>query len=150
MRALLQRVSQARVDVKGETVGEIHTGILALIGIVETDTEEDASWLCKKIAQMRIFDDVNGVMNLSLLDIDGDVLAVSQFTLYASTKKGNRPSYSAAARPEFAKPFFDAFVARLSQTLNRPVPTGVFGAEMKVFLCNDGPVTLWLDSKTRD
>ncbi|MDR1528940.1 MAG: D-tyrosyl-tRNA(Tyr) deacylase [Burkholderiales bacterium] len=150
MRALLQRVSRASVKVDGKTVGAIDTGILALIGIANGDAEDDADWLCKKITQARIFDDDCGVMNLSLIDIGGDVLAVSQFTLYASTKKGNRPSYIAAARPDFAKPFFDAFVAQLARALNRPVPTGVFGAEMKVVLCNDGPVTLWLDSKIKE
>ncbi|MDR2016043.1 MAG: D-tyrosyl-tRNA(Tyr) deacylase [Burkholderiales bacterium] len=150
MRILLQRVTSAKVDVDGKTVGQISYGLLALVGITEGDSPEDADWLCKKIAQSRIFDDENGVMNRSLTDIGGDVLAVSQFTLYASTRKGNRPSYTAAARPEFAQPFFDAFVKRLAETLGKPVPTGVFGAMMQVSLVNDGPVTLWLDSRNRE
>ncbi|MCL2297201.1 MAG: D-aminoacyl-tRNA deacylase [Proteobacteria bacterium] len=150
MRALLQRVTSAKVDVEGQTVGQIGCGMLALIGVAEGDTQEDADWLCKKIVQLRIFDDENGVMNRSLMEIDGDLLAVSQFTLCASTRKGNRPSYSAAARPEFAQPFFDAFVKQLAETLEKPVPTGVFGAMMQVSLVNDGPVTLWLDSRNRE
>lgn len=150
MRALLQRVQNADVSVNDKIVGAIDRGILVFVGIIDSDTDEDMQWLCKKIAQMRIFDDENGVMNLSVRDVDAKVLAVSQFTLCASTRKGNRPSYAAAARPEFAEPFFAHFVERLSQTLGKPVPTGVFGADMKVRLCNDGPVTLWLDSKVRE
>jgi len=150
MRVLLQRVASAKVDVEGQTVGQIGVGLLALVGIAEGDGQEDADWLCKKIVQSRIFEDENGVMNCSLAEIGGDVLAVSQFTLYASTKKGNRPSYTAAARPEFARPFFDAFVERLAETLGKPVPTGVFGAMMQVSLVNDGPVTIWLDSRARE
>lgn len=133
----------------GNVVGAIDHGILVFTGISDSDNDEDIRWLCKKIVQMRIFNDENGVMNLSVRDVDAQVLAVSQFTLYASTQKGNRPSYSAAARPEFAEPFFACFVEQLSQTLGKPIPTGVFGANMKVRLCNDGPVTLWLDSKIR-
>ncbi|MDR2174206.1 MAG: D-tyrosyl-tRNA(Tyr) deacylase [Burkholderiales bacterium] len=150
MRALLQRVTSAKVDVEGQTVGQIGCGLLALVGITEGDCQEDADWLCKKIIQSRIFDDENGVMNRSIVEIGGDVLAVSQFTLYASTRKGNRPSYTAAARPEFAQPFFDAFVKRLAEILGKPVPTGAFGATMHVSLVNDGPVTLWLDSRSRE
>ncbi|MDR0770888.1 MAG: D-tyrosyl-tRNA(Tyr) deacylase [Burkholderiales bacterium] len=150
MRVLLQRVASAKVDVEGQTVGRIGVGVLALVGITEGDGQEDADWLCKKIVQSRIFDDENGVMNRSLIEVGGEVLAVSQFTLYASTKKGNRPSYIAAARPDFAQPFFDAFVKRLAETLGKPVPTGVFGAMMQVSLVNDGPVTLWLDSRSRE
>lgn len=149
MRALLQRVCNADVSVNGNVVGAIDHGILVFTGISDSDNDEDIQWLCKKIVQMRIFNDENGVMNLSVRDVDAQVLAVSQFTLYASTQKGNRPSYSAAARPEFAEPFFARFVEQLSQTLGKPIPTGVFGADMKVRLCNDGPVTLWLDSKIR-
>ncbi|MDR0251240.1 MAG: D-tyrosyl-tRNA(Tyr) deacylase [Burkholderiales bacterium] len=150
MRVLLQRVTSAKVDVEGQTVGQIGGGLLALVGITEGDNQEDADWLCKKITQSRIFDDKNGVMNRSLMEIGGDVLAVSQFTLYASTRKGNRPSYTAAARPEFAQPFFDTFVKQLAETLGKHVPTGVFGAAMQVSLVNDGPVTLWLDSRMRE
>jgi D-tyrosyl-tRNA(Tyr) deacylase len=150
MRVLVQRVTSAKVDVDGQTVGQIGFGLLALIGIAEGDTQDAADWLCKKIAQLRIFDDENGVMNRSIVEVGGEVLAVSQFTLYASTKKGNRPSYSAAARPEFAQPFFDVFVKRLAEILGRPVPTGIFGAMMQVSLVNDGPVTLWLDSRARE
>ncbi|MDR0251154.1 MAG: D-tyrosyl-tRNA(Tyr) deacylase [Burkholderiales bacterium] len=150
MRALLQRVTSAKVDVEGQTVGQIGCGLLALVGITEGDSQEDADWLCRKITQSRIFDDENGVMNRSLTEVGGDVLAVSQFTLCASTRKGNRPSYTTAARPELAQPFFDAFVKKLAETLGKRVPTGVFGAMMQVSLVNDGPVTLWLDSRMRE
>ncbi len=150
MRALLQRVQYADVTVDGQIVGAIDRGILTLIGIIDSDTDDDIQWLRKKIVQARIFDDEHGVMNLSVRDVDAEILAVSQFTLYASTRKGNRPSYAAAARPEFAEPFFARFVEQLAQTLGKNIPTGIFGANMKVRLCNDGPVTLWLDSKARE
>ncbi|MXR35733.1 D-aminoacyl-tRNA deacylase [Craterilacuibacter sinensis] len=147
MRVLLQRVSEASVTVDGEVVGAIAGGLLLLVGIEEPDAASDIDWLVRKISQLRVFNDESGVMNRSLLDCGGDVLAVSQFTLMASMKKGNRPSYSRAARPELSRPLFDTFVERLSAMLGRPVETGRFGAEMKVSLVNDGPVTLWLDSR---
>ncbi|MCP9759500.1 D-tyrosyl-tRNA(Tyr) deacylase [Aquitalea sp. S1-19] len=147
MRVLLQRVNEASVTVDGEVVGAIAGGLLLLVGVEEPDAASDIDWLVRKISQLRVFNDESGVMNRSLLDCGGDVLAVSQFTLMASMKKGNRPSYSRAARPELSRPLFDAFVERLSAVLGRPVETGRFGAEMKVSLVNDGPVTLWLDSR---
>ena len=149
MRVLLQRVSEARVTVDGAVTGAIGRGLLLLAGVVDDDTPEDRAWLARKIVQLRIFDDEAGVMNRSVQEIGGDVLAVSQFTLHASTRKGNRPSYAAAARPEIARPQFDAFVAELATLLGKPVATGVFGAMMQVALVNDGPVTIWLDSKER-
>lgn len=144
---MLQRVNEASVTVDGEVVGAIAGGLLLLVGVEEPDAASDIDWLVRKISQLRVFNDESGVMNRSLLDCGGDVLAVSQFTLMASMKKGNRPSYSRAARPELSRPLFDAFVERLSAVLGRPVETGRFGAEMKVSLVNDGPVTLWLDSR---
>ena len=150
MRALIQRVREARVTVDGRVTGEIGAGLLVLAGVTDGDTADDRDWLVRKIVQMRLFDDAAGVMNRSVQDVGGDVLAVSQFTLYASTRKGNRPSYSAAARPEVAAPAFDAFVAALAAALGKRVPTGVFGAMMQVALVNDGPVTIWLDSRSRE
>jgi len=150
MRAVIQRVRHARVTVEGRIAGAIGPGLVVLAGVTDGDTAEDRAWLSRKIVQMRLFDDDAGVMNRSLQDAGGDVLAVSQFTLFASTRKGNRPSYSAAARPEIARPAFDAFVAELAQLLGRPVPTGVFGAMMQVELVNDGPVTILLDTRARE
>ena len=150
MRAVIQRVRHARVTVEGQVIGAIGPGLLVLAGVTDGDTLEDRGWLARKIVQMRLFDDDAGVMNRSVQDAGGDVLAVSQFTLFASTRKGNRPSYSAAARPEVARLAFDAFVAELAQLLGRPVPTGVFGAMMQVELVNDGPVTILLDSRARE
>lgn len=147
MRALVQRVGRASVSVAGEISGQIGPGILVLVGIEDRDTQADIDWLCRKISQLRIFDDEAGVMNRSVLDVGGEVLAVSQFTLFASLRKGNRPSYSRAAAPAISRPLFDRFVADMAQTLGRAVPTGVFGAEMQVALVNDGPITLWLDSQ---
>ena len=149
MRALLQRVTEASVTVDGFTCGDIGAGLLVLAGVTHDDTPDDREWLARKIVQLRIFDDESGVMNRSVLESGGAILAVSQFTLYASTRKGNRPSYTDAARPEVAQPGFDAFVATLATLLGKPVPTGVFGAAMQVALVNDGPVTIWLDSKAR-
>ena len=149
MRTLIQRVSQASVTVDQKIVAEISVGLLLLVGIGEDDTDTDSEWLAKKIVNMRIFDDETGIMNRSVLDASGAILAVSQFTLFASTAKGNRPSYSAAAKGETSKPRFEQFVMRLQAELGRPVPTGVFGADMKVALINDGPITIWLDSKVR-
>ena len=147
MRALVQRVREARVSVDGKPVGSIGHGLLALVGIAPDDTLADREWLVRKIVQLRIFGDDAGVMNRSVIDIGGEVLAVSQFTLYASTKKGNRPSYSDAAPPAIAEPRFNEFVAALSAVLGRPVPAGAVGAQMEVALVNDGPVTIWLDSR---
>jgi len=150
MRALVQRVREARVTVGGHVTGAIGLGLLVLAGVGETDTDEDRDWLARKIVQMRIFDDADGVMNLSVGQAGGGILAVSQFTLYASTRKGNRPSWSNAAPPPVAQPAFDAFVHSLAQELGSHVATGVFGATMDVALINDGPVTLWLDSRARE
>lgn len=150
MRALVQRVSEASVSVEGRRVATIGRGVLVLCGVHADDNDADIDWLARKIVALRIFDDDEGVMNRSLRDTDGDVLAVSQFTLYASTRKGARPSYAGAAGPGQAQPRFDAFVVALVRELGRSVPTGVFGAHMKVALVNDGPVTLWLDSRVRE
>jgi D-tyrosyl-tRNA(Tyr) deacylase len=150
MRALVQRVSEASVSVDGVPIAAIGRGLLVLAAVSATDDDADRDWLARKIVSLRIFDDDSGVMNLSVADADGDILAVSQFTLYASTRKGARPSYSAAAAPEIAEPRFASFVAALARERGRPVPTGQFGADMQVALVNDGPVTLWLDSTTRE
>ena len=147
MRVLLQRVREARVEVDHAVVGAVGAGLLLLVGVEAEDGTADIDWLVRKIAQLRVFEDEAGVMNRSLLDVGGEVLAVSQFTLFASTRKGNRPSWSRAARPEVSHPLFEQFVAALSTLLGRPVPTGVFGADMQVHLINDGPVTLMLDSR---
>jgi len=150
MRALLQRVLEARVVVDGRVTGAIGPGLLVLAGLIDGDGPDDRDWLVRKIVQLRVFDDAAGVMNHSVVDAGGEILAVSQFTLYASTRKGNRPSYSAAARPEIALPGFDAFVVALAAALGKPVHAGVFGARMQVALVNDGPVTIWLDSRERE
>jgi D-aminoacyl-tRNA deacylase len=150
MRAVVQRVRNARVTVDGVVVGAIGRGMLVLVGVTDGDGADDRDWLARKLVNLRIFDDDAGVMNKSIIDAGGDILAVSQFTLYASTRKGHRPSWSAAARPEIAKPLFDAFVAALVAALGKPVATGVFGAHMDVALVNDGPVTIVLDSRTRE
>ena len=146
MRVLVQRVSEASVTVEGRVTGAIGSGLLVLVGIAPTDGSSQPQRLVRKIAQLRIFDDAAGVINRSVQDVGGGVLAVSQFTLYAATDKGNRPSYTAAARPEIAQPLFAAFVDALAATLGKPVPTGVFGAHMEVRLVNDGPVTIWLEA----
>lgn len=150
MRALIQRVKHASVDVEGIRVAGIGPGLLILCGVAPDDADDDGAWLARKIPRLRVFDDEHGDMNRSLVDVDGDALAVSQFTLYASTRKGARPSYSAAAPPEVALPRFNLFIATLQRELGRPVATGVFGANMQVALVNDGPVTLWLDSRIRE
>ena len=147
MRTVIQRVTSASVSIGGEVVGEIGKGVMLLLGITPEDTQQDADWLVGKVSRLRIFDDANGVMNLSLQDTGGDALVVSQFTLMASYKKGNRPSYIHAAPPAVAIPLYEYFVAQLQQTLGRPVPTGQFGADMQVNLTNDGPVTIVMDSK---
>ncbi|MEO8346806.1 MAG: D-aminoacyl-tRNA deacylase [Betaproteobacteria bacterium] len=150
MRVLVQRVREASVTVGSTIAGAIGPGLLVLAGVASDDTAEDRDWLVRKIVNLRIFEDDAGTMNRSVLEIGGDVLAVSQFTLYASTRKGNRPSWSNAAPPAIAQPAFDAFVAVLAQELRRRVATGIFGADMKVALINDGPVTIWLDSRARE
>ena len=147
MRTVIQRVTSASVSIGGEVVGEIGKGVMLLLGITPEDTQQDADWLVGKVSRLRIFDDANGVMNLSLQDTGGEALVVSQFTLMASYKKGNRPSYIHAAPPAVAIPMYEYFVAQLQQTLGRPVPTGQFGADMQVSLTNDGPVTIVMDSK---
>ena len=147
MRTVIQRVTSASVSIGGEVVGEIGKGVMLLLGITPEDTQQDADWLVGKVSRLRIFDDANGVMNLSLLDTGGEALVVSQFTLMASYKKGNRPSYIHAAPPAVAIPLYEYFVAQLQQTLGRPAPTGRFGADMQVSLTNDGPVTIVMDSK---
>ncbi|MDD3723211.1 MAG: D-aminoacyl-tRNA deacylase [Lutibacter sp.] len=150
MRSVIQRVSKASVTINGNKVSEINSGLLILLGIEEADDQNDIEWLTKKIANLRIFNDENGVMNKSLLDENGDAIVVSQFTLHASTKKGNRPSYIYAAKPEIAIPLYEQFIAQLELQLNKKVRTGQFGADMKVALINDGPVTIILDSKQKE
>ena len=150
MKAVIQRVSSASVTIDSKTVAEIQTGLLVLVGIEDADTQEDTNWLCQKIANLRIFGDENEVMNLSVKDKDGNIIVVSQFTLHASTKKGNRPSYIKAAKPEVAIPIYEDFVLQLEKELGKKVQTGVFGADMKVALVNDGPVTILIDSKNKE
>lgn len=150
MRIVLQRVSEASVTVDGNKTAEIKKGLLVLVGIEDLDTQEDIDWLVGKIIKMRIFGDENDVMNCSVQDIDGDIIVVSQFTLHASTKKGNRPSYIKASKPEFAIPMYENFVKSLEKEFNKKVQTGIFGADMKVSLLNDGPVTILIDSKNKD
>lgn len=150
MRTVIQRVRHASVTIDGVVKSKIDQGLLILVGVEDSDTQEDVDWLAQKIAALRIFDDANGVMNLSLSDIGGEALVVSQFTLWASYKKGNRPSYIRASRPEKAIPMYEAFCARLSEVLGRPVGTGEFGADMKVELLNDGPVTICMDTHNKE
>ncbi len=150
MKVVLQRVTSASVTVEDKIVGEIQKGIVVLVGIEDADSQEDIDWLVGKITQLRIFGDENGVMNLSVEEVNGDVLVVSQFTLHAATKKGNRPSYIKAARPEVAIPMYEKFVSSLETKLGKKVPTGIFGADMKVALLNDGPVTIIIDSKNKE
>lgn len=149
MIVVIQRVSQAAVKIEGKVKAEIGNGLLILVGIEEADAEEDISWISKKIVNLRIFPDENEVMNKSLLDVGGEILLISQFTLHASTKKGNRPSYIKAARPEVAIPIYENFIQTLESELGKPIGTGEFGADMKVSLINDGPVTILIDSKDR-
>ena len=150
MRVVVQRVLKAAVEVDGKNVGSINSGILVLVGIEDADTAEDIQWLSQKLVQLRIFNDDGGVMNLSLKDIGGDLLLVSQFTLHASTKKGNRPSYIKAARPEKAIPVYEQLKQQLVMDLGKQIATGVFGADMSVSLTNDGPVTLVIDTKNKE
>jgi D-aminoacyl-tRNA deacylase len=150
LKVVLQRVSSASVTIDEKVVANIEIGLLVLVGIEDADTEEDIDWLVGKITQIRIFDDKDKVMNLSVQDIDGDIIVVSQFTLHAATKKGNRPSYIKASKPEIAIPIYENFVKKLEIKRGKKVQTGVFGADMKVRLLNDGPVTIIMDSKKRD
>lgn len=150
MRVVLQRVTEASVKINGRINGQIGEGILVLLGIEIADTFEDIEWLCNKIVKLRIFNDEAGVMNLSLQEVNGEILVISQFTLHASTKKGNRPSYIKAARPEVAIPLYENFLHTLGLSLGKPVETGIFGADMKISLINDGPVTIIIDSKNKE
>ena len=150
MRVLIQRVKEASVTVDNEVISLIHNGLLVFVGITDEDNREDILWLTKKIANIRLFDDENGVMNLSVMEAGGDILAVSQFTLMASTKKGNRPSYIKAAKPEISVPLYEEFCSEMELAVNKPIQRGVFGADMKVRLLNDGPVTIFIDSKNRE
>ena len=149
MKAVIQRVSQASVTIDSNRVAEIRKGLLVLVGIEDADVQEDIVWLTSKIANLRIFEDENGIMNLSVKECDGDIIVVSQFTLHASTKKGNRPSYIKAAKPDIAIPLYENFVFQLEQELGKKIQTGKFGADMKVLLLNDGPVTIIIDTKNR-
>ncbi len=150
MRVVIQRVSEASVSVDNSITGQIKMGLLVLAGFEDSDNIEDIEWLCKKILQLRIFNDDKGVMNLSVQDVSGEILLVSQFTLHASTKKGNRPSYIKAAKPEIAIPLYEKFKKQLGIELGKPVQSGVFGAMMNVSLINDGPVTITIDSKVKE
>lgn len=150
MKVVIQRVSEASVTINQQKVASIQQGLLILLGIVDDDTQEDINWLVRKVINLRIFNDENGVMNKSLLTIDGEVIVVSQFTLHASTKKGNRPSYIKAAKPDVAIPLYETFVSSLQKEVNTKVQTGEFGADMKVALLNDGPVTIIIDSKSKE
>lgn len=150
MRTVTQRVQHASVTIEGKIKSEIGKGLLVLVGIEDRDTQKDIEWLCKKIVNLRIFDDENGIMNRSVIDTKGEILVVSQFTLQASTKKGNRPSYIKASKADFAIPMYEAFCSEMSIQLQKRVKTGEFGADMKVELLNDGPVTIWIDSQNKE
>jgi len=150
MRAVLQRVSEASVTIGGQIKDSIRTGLVVLLGIEASDTADDIEWLSGKLARLRVFNDEHGVMNRSILEVQGDILLISQFTLFASTKKGNRPSYSRAAPAEVAIPLYEAFIRKLTADLGKPIQTGEFGADMKVKLVNDGPVTISIDSRNRE
>lgn len=150
MRAVIQRVTEASCVVEGNITGEIRTGLLILLGIEDTDQQEDIEWLSAKMINLRIFSDEEGLMNKSLTDVNGDLLLISQFTLYAATKKGNRPGFTRAARPEKAIPLYEAMIRQLGTLLNKPVQTGIFGADMKISLVNNGPVTIIIDTKNKE
>ena len=150
MKAVIQRVSQSSVTINNEIVAQIQQGLLVLVGIEDADNQEDINWLTSKIANLRIFEDENEVMNLSLKDIDGEMIVVSQFTLHALTKKGNRPGYIKASKPEIAIPLYESFVQQMEKELGKKVQTGQFGADMKVSLVNDGPVTIIIDTKNKE
>ena len=150
MRVVIQRVTEAKVVIDGNVNGEIGKGFMILVGIEEADGAEDIAWLTKKIVNLRVFDDENGVMNRSIMDTGGDILLISQFTLHALTAKGNRPSYIKAAKPEISVPLYEAFIKSLEEAMGKKIATGIFGADMKVSLTNDGPVTILIDSKHRE
>ena len=150
MKVVIQRVLKASVTIEGKKVASIQKGLLILLGIVDDDTQDDIKWLSNKIANLRIFEDENGVMNKSVIDVNGEAIVVSQFTLHASTKKGNRPSYIKAAKPDVAIPLYETFVKQLEMDINKNVQTGEFGSDMKVELINDGPVTIIIDTKNKD
>ena len=150
MRAILQRVTQASCTVEGKITGEIKTGFLVLLGIEDADTTEDLQWLAQKITAMRVFGDENGQMNKALADVSGDILLISQFTLFASTKKGSRPGFTRAARPDKAIPMYEQMIKILEELTNKKIATGIFGADMKISLLNDGPVTIVMDTKNRE
>ena len=150
MKVVIQRVSSSSVTIDAKIVAEIQKGLMVLVGIEDSDTPEDITWLTSKIVNLRIFGDENQLMNLSVKDIDADIIVVSQFTLHAATKKGNRPSYIKASKPEIAVPIYEEFIAQMQKHLGKKVQTGVFGADMKVLLLNDGPVTIFIDSKNRE
>ncbi|WP_316819902.1 D-aminoacyl-tRNA deacylase [Pedobacter gandavensis] len=150
MRAIIQRVTAASCVVDGQTTGSIDTGFLVLLGIEDSDTSEELDWLSQKIVNMRIFGDENGLMNKSLSDVDGNILLISQFTLFAATKKGNRPGFTRAARPDKAIPLYEEMIAKLSALLQKEIKTGIFGADMKISLVNDGPVTIMMDTKNKE
>ncbi|KQN33936.1 D-tyrosyl-tRNA(Tyr) deacylase [Pedobacter sp. Leaf41] len=150
MRAVLQRVTQASCTVDGTITGEIKTGFLVLLGIEDADTTDDLDWLAQKIVNMRVFGDENGLMNKALSDVNGDILLISQFTLFASTKKGNRPGFTRAARPDTAIPLYEKMIEKLSTLMGRKVQTGIFGADMKIALVNDGPTTILIDTKNKE
>ncbi len=150
MRTVIQRVQHCSVTIDGQLKSNIGNGMLVLVGIEDRDTQEDIEWLCKKITNLRIFDDENGVMNRSVIDTGGEVMVVSQFTLHASTKKGNRPSYIHASKPDFAIPMYESFCAEMGLQIGKNVATGVFGADMKIELLNDGPVTILIDSQNKE
>jgi D-tyrosyl-tRNA(Tyr) deacylase len=150
MRVIIQRVTQAQVQIDGKLFSEIGNGLLVLLGIEDADSDEDINWLAQKIVNLRVFNDENGVMNISLIDANFDILLVSQFTLFASTKKGNRPSYIKASRPEFAIPLYEKIIAKLEELLGKKIATGTFGADMQISLTNNGPVTIMIDSKLKE
>jgi D-aminoacyl-tRNA deacylase len=150
MRVVVQRVSEAHVTIAGAVRGAIETGLVVLMAVEDGDTNEDLEWVSGKLSRLRIFNDEQGVMNRSVMEVGGDLLLISQFTLFASTRKGNRPSYSRSASPEIAIPLYEAFIRQLTSDLGKPIQTGEFGADMKVSLINDGPVTIVIDSKTRE
>ena len=150
MRVLVQRASEASVKINNIVEGRINYGLLVFIGIEDNDTDEDINWLAVKISKLRIFDDENGVMNKSVIDIKGEILLISQFTLHAGTKKGNRPTYIKASKPEIAIPLYNNFITKLESEIGKKIETGEFGADMKVSLINDGPVTIWMDSKSKE
>jgi D-tyrosyl-tRNA(Tyr) deacylase len=150
MRAVIQRVTEASCTVEGQVTGSIELGFLVLLGVEDADEQEDLDWLAQKIAGMRIFSDENGLMNKSLADVDGNILLISQFTLFAATKKGNRPGFTRAARPDKAIPMYESMISKLSALINKEVQTGVFGADMKIRLLNDGPVTITIDTKNKE